>query len=310
MSDAHIAVKYGDLQWSWREYLAEAAARAAALIGAADPQRPMHIGALLGNNPEMCAQMAAAGLGGYVLCGLNTTRRGEALAADIRRADCQFVVTDAEHRPLLDGLDLGGTQILDASTPQWAEFLAAAGELVPHREVDGHGRRHDDLHLRHQRKSEGGSGLAPDGDVRRHQPASSASPCRERSTPVTCPCRCFIPMPSSPGGRAVCVGGAPRLVPAKFSATNFLDDVRHYGATYMNYVGKPWRYILATPERPRRRGQSAAGGIRQRGQRQGTSRRSGAGSASRVEDGFGSSGERGHRHPRGRHPEGVDRQGD
>lgn len=79
--------------------------------------------------------MAAAGLGGYVLCGLNTTRRGEALAADVRRADCQFVVTDAEHRPLLDGLDLAGTQILDTSTPDWAGFVDAAGELTPHREV-------------------------------------------------------------------------------------------------------------------------------------------------------------------------------
>ena len=26
--------------------------------------------------------------------------------------------------------------------------------------------------------------------------------------------------------------------------------MRHYGATYMNYVGKPLAYILATPERP------------------------------------------------------------
>lgn len=49
----------------------------------------------------MLAQLAAAGLGGYVLCGLNTTRRGDALAADVRRADCQIVVTDADHRALL-----------------------------------------------------------------------------------------------------------------------------------------------------------------------------------------------------------------
>jgi fatty-acyl-CoA synthase len=39
------------------------------------------------------------------------------------------------------------------------------------------------------------------------------------------------------------------MVPAKFSASSFLDDVRRYGATYMNYVGKPLAYILATPER-------------------------------------------------------------
>ena len=67
----------------------------------------MHVGVLLGNSPEFLSQMAAAGLGGYVLCGINTTRRGDALAADIRRADCQIVVTDADHRHLLDGVDLG-----------------------------------------------------------------------------------------------------------------------------------------------------------------------------------------------------------
>src|ERR1700738_4401704 len=38
--------------------------------------------------------------------------------------------------------------------------------------------------------------------------------------------------------------------PAKFSASRFLSDIRRYGVTYMNYVGKPLAYILATPERP------------------------------------------------------------
>src|SRR6202008_3323563 len=135
MSDSSVAVKHRDLQWSWAQYLTKSAARAAALIAAADPQRPMHIGALLGNTPEMLTQMAAAGLGGYVLCGLNTTRRGEALAADVRRAECQLIVTDSEHRSLLDGLDLGEGWILDTSTPQWAEFIGDAGEFVPLRQV-------------------------------------------------------------------------------------------------------------------------------------------------------------------------------
>jgi fatty-acyl-CoA synthase len=36
----------------------------------------------------------------------------------------------------------------------------------------------------------------------------------------------------------------------KFSASEFLPDIRHYGATYANYVGKPLSYVLATPERP------------------------------------------------------------
>lgn len=40
------------------------------------------------------------------------------------------------------------------------------------------------------------------------------------------------------------------MAPAKFSASSFVEDIRRYGATYMNYVGKPLAYILATPEQP------------------------------------------------------------
>ena len=56
---------------------------------------------------------------------------------------------------------------------------------------------------------------------------------------------------------AVMAGWAPALVNGaavalreKFSATEFLADVRRFGATYASYVGKPLTYVLATPERP------------------------------------------------------------
>jgi fatty-acyl-CoA synthase len=49
-------------------------------------------------------------------------------------------------------------------------------------------------------------------------------------------------------GMALATGAA--MAPAKFSASQFLADIRRYGARYMNYVGKPLAYILATPERP------------------------------------------------------------
>jgi fatty-acyl-CoA synthase len=39
-------------------------------------------------------------------------------------------------------------------------------------------------------------------------------------------------------------------VPAKFSPSRFIDDVRRHHVTYLNYVGKPLALILATPERP------------------------------------------------------------
>ena len=66
---------------------------------------------------------------------------------------------------------------------------------------------------------------------------------------------CYIAMPlfhsnAVVAGWAVALGSGAAMVPARFSATRFLSDVRHYGATYMNYVGKPLAYILATPEQP------------------------------------------------------------
>ena len=246
LSDPAVAVKHGNRQWSWGQYLTEATARAAALIAAADPRRPMHIGALLGNTPEMLAQMAAAGLGGYVLCGLNTTRRGEALAADVRRADCQFVVTDDEHRPLLDGLDLEGTRILDTSTPQWAEFISGAGELVPHRQVTV-----TDAFMMIFTSGTSGN---PKAVQVSHLMATIAGLNLVGRFGLTEQDTCYVSMPlfhsnAVVAGWAPAVASGAAIVPAKFSASSFLDDIRRYGATYMNYVGKPLAYILATTER-------------------------------------------------------------
>ena len=246
LTDPTIAVKYGDLQWTWGQYLALSAARAAALVAAADPRRPMHVGALLGNTPEMLTQMAAAGLGGYVLCGLNTTRRGAALAADIRRAHCQFVVTDAEHRPLLDDLDLEETRILDASTSEWTEFIAGSGELVTHRQVTA-------MDAFMMIFTSGTSGNPKAVQVS-HLMATFAGLNLAERFALTEQDTCYVSMPLF-HSNAVVAGWAPAvvsgaaMVPAKFSASNFLEDIRRYGATYMNYVGKPLAYILATAER-------------------------------------------------------------
>src|SRR6516162_705121 len=79
MHDETPAIAYGERTWTWREHLAEAEAEAAALIGIGDATRPLHVGALLTNSPPMLRAMAAAALGGYVLCGINTTRRGAGL---------------------------------------------------------------------------------------------------------------------------------------------------------------------------------------------------------------------------------------
>jgi fatty-acyl-CoA synthase len=67
---------------------------------------------------------------------------------------------------------------------------------------------------------------------------------------------CYAAMPLF-HSNAVLAGFAPALcsgatlaVARKFSASRFLADVRAFGATYMNYVGKPLAYVLATEPRP------------------------------------------------------------
>ncbi|MCV7101711.1 fatty-acid--CoA ligase FadD1 [Mycobacterium palustre] len=246
LSDPAVAVVHEDLRWTWREYLAKSTARAAALLAAADTDRPMHVGALLGNTPEMLAQMAAAGLGGYVLCGLNTTRRGAALAADVRRADCQFVVTDAEHRGLLEGLDLGQARILDTSAPEWSGFVAGAGDLAPHRGVTA-----TDAFMMIFTSGTSGN---PKAVQVSHLMATIAGVSLVGRFGLTERDVCYVSMPlfhsnAVVAGWAPAVASGAAIVPAKFSASNFLADIRRYGATYMNYVGKPLAYILGTPER-------------------------------------------------------------
>jgi fatty-acyl-CoA synthase len=245
--DETTAIRYGDRSWTWREHLAEASAEAAALITLADPDRPLHVGTLLGNTPDMLRSMAAAGLGGYVLCGINTTRRGEGLVADVRRAECQLLVTDAEHLPLLEGLDLSGVRVLDVSSEEWAALLAGAGELTPHREVEAM----DTLMMIF---TSGTSGEPKAVQVAHLMVLFSGLNLVERFT-MTPDDVCYLSMPlfhsnAVVAGWAVAIGSGAAMVPAKFSASRFLSDVRRYGATYMNYVGKPLAYVLATPEQP------------------------------------------------------------
>ena len=241
------ALRYGEQVWTWRQHLAEASATAAALIGVADPDRPLHVGALLGNTPEMLTAMASAALGGYVLCGINDTRRGAALAKDILRADCQILLTDPAHEELLNGLDLPGVQVFDVSSAAWSALLGRAGTLVPHREVAP-----TDTFM--MIFTSGTSG-EPKAVQVTHMTVLFAGTTLIARFEVDSADVCYLSMPlfhsnALLAGWSVAVGAGAAMVPATFSASRLLPDLRRYGATFMNYVGKPLAYVLATPEQP------------------------------------------------------------
>ena len=226
--------------------------------------RPLHIGALLGNTPDMLTAMAAAGLGGYVLCGINNTRRGAALARDIVHADCQILLTDADHRDLLTDLDLPGVRVLDVGADEWAALLAGAGPLTPHHEAGAM----DTFMLIF---TSGTSGDPKAVQVPHITVLMAGTALADRFR-VTAADVCYLSMPlfhsnALLAGWSVAVESGAAMVPAAFSASGLIDDVRRYGVTYMNYVGKPLAYVLATPQRPDDRRQFAADRLRQRGQR-------------------------------------------
>ena len=67
---------------------------------------------------------------------------------------------------------------------------------------------------------------------------------------------CYVSMPLFhsnavwSAGRVALACRGSLVLRRKFSASQFIPDVRRFGATYANYVGKPLSYVLATPERP------------------------------------------------------------
>jgi fatty-acyl-CoA synthase len=240
---------FEDRRWTWRELVGESTARAHALATLASPDRSLHVGVLMENTPELVMALAAGAIGGHVTAGINATRRGEGLAADVRRADCQVLLTDAEHLPLLDGLDLSGAVVVDTDAPAWAERVAAAP-----RATDGFPsvEATDTFMLIF---TSGTSGDPKAVKVANFMVILSGANLVDRFG-LTADDVCYAAMPLF-HSNAVLAGLAPALcsgatlaLARRFSARGFLPDVRRFGATYMNYVGKPLAYVLATEPHP------------------------------------------------------------
>ena len=246
----------GGGSWTWRQSVAEGATRGALARSLMGPALP-HIGVLLPNGPEYLFWLNGAALAGAAIVGINPTRRGEALAADVRATDCAMIVTDDEGAKLLSGLDLGldEEKVLVIGTPRYEELLAqfaggaAAGALVDGADdVDK-----DSLYL--LIFTSGTTGVPKAVRCTQGRLADIAKVAAP-GYGYTADDVCYCPMPLFHGnalmalwGPSVMVGAALAVRP-RFSASAFIDDVRRFGATKFSYVGKAIAYILATPERP------------------------------------------------------------
>ena len=227
---------------SWRAHIGHGAAIAAALKARLDPERPPHVGVLLQNTPFFSAVLVAAALTGIVPVGLNPVRRGAALARDVTHADCQVVLADSASATALD------VDYIDIGSPQWA------AEVAEHKDVPVVAYDADPSDLFMLIYTSGTSGEPKAVKCSQGKVAIAGVTMTQRFS-LGPDDVCYVSMPLF-HSNAVLVGWAVALgcrgslvLRRKFSASQFLPDVRQYGATYANYVGKPLSYVLATPER-------------------------------------------------------------
>jgi fatty-acyl-CoA synthase len=237
-------VYFEDSFVSWREHLRHGAAVAAALRERLDPDRPPHVGVLLQNTPFFSAVLVAAGLTGIVPVGLNPVRRGAALQRDVSHADCQLVLADSA-----SAAALGDLEHIDVDSPQWAvEVARFADTPVVARDAEP-----GDLFMLIYTSGTSGDPKAVKCSQGKVAIAGVTMTQRFSLGPSDV---CYVSMPLF-HSNAVLVGWSVAVASQsslalrrKFSASQFLLDVRRFGATYANYVGKPLSYVLATPEQP------------------------------------------------------------
>jgi len=261
VDDDGVAVRFEDESWSWPEATAAAVQRAALLLAERRPG-PLHVGVLADNIPEYVHWLGAAALAGATIVGVNPTRRGAELARDITHTDCQLLVVDPSYRDLLDGLDLGEglgpDRVWHLDDPAYRDRLAAhegatLADVDAALAAEGRTVGPDDLYLLLFTSGTSGAPKAVKCSQGRLARIGGIVSMGFGLGPGSA---CYLSMPLfhsnalMAGWCPALAGGATSVLRRKFSASAFLDDVRRYGVTYANYVGKPLAYILATPEQP------------------------------------------------------------
>lgn len=237
-ADDAVAVRSDGERWTWRQSVGLSAGRAA-WLNEHRRDGPFHVGVLLDNVPEYCFWLGAAALAGATIVGINPTRRGAELARDVTHTNCQFVITDASHRELLAGCPV---PVVDID-----ELAIGSGEAQDHAV--------DRAALFVLLFTSGTTGAPKAVKCSQGRMADIAARVVDMLE-ITSESVFYEAMPMF-HGNALMTGWAPTLLAGaslalrrKFSASQFIEDIRRFGGTHTNYVGKALTYVLATPERP------------------------------------------------------------
>lgn len=226
-SDDRTGLVFEGRSWTWQQIVQECANRAAVLT------RGGHVGLLLDNLPDYLFWLGAAALKGAVIVGINPTRRGSQLRADIEHTDVTMLLTERRHAAdlpdalLIEDLDLPSEAevTIDASVTDESLLLLlfTSGSTGAPKAV---------------RCSSGRLARVAEGSVQLFE--LTRSDVLYQSMPMF-------------HGNALMTNIAPAtslgatvVLRRTFSASGFLPDVREHNCTFFNYVGRSLAYILAT----------------------------------------------------------------
>ncbi|WP_405492223.1 AMP-binding protein [Nocardia sp. NBC_00511] len=248
VGDERLGLRTRERDWTWDAVVRESAARGE-LARTMRRDGPFHIGVLLDNVPDFVFWLGAAALVGATVVGINPTRGDAQLAADIRYVDCQLIVTDVAGMARLKGLDLG----LEPDRFLLVDDPGYAARLEPHRVRPQAFASPESLLLLLFTSGTTGTSKAVKCSQRRLAVIAYAASDKFGHIRADVD-YCCMPLfhgnaimalwaPALANGATVC------LIP-KFSASQFLSDVRYFGATFFTYVGKALGYLLATPQSP------------------------------------------------------------
>ena len=229
--DDYVGLISGGRRWTWREVVSESAIRAAWLRSTLDPDRPPHLGVLLPNVAEYVFQIFGAALVGTCVVGLNPTRRGAELERDIAHTDCQLVLSDPSYG------DLVAESVAVADAP-WERYRGAA---LPAADPDG-------ATLLFLLLTSGSTSAPKAARCSQARFARAAAAMGFGSRAVL-----YCPMTLAHGNALnatlfpALAAGCTLVLRDRFSAGEWLADVRTHGVSFTTTVGRALGYVLATP---------------------------------------------------------------
>ncbi|WP_440221040.1 AMP-binding protein [Dietzia sp. MNB45] len=233
-----------------RELMTSSSPPSSSSPSSSSPSRP-HIGLLLAGTPEYLHLLGAAACSELVVAGLNPTRRGEALIRDAALADCALILTDTDNAALLDGLD-PGVPVVSVDSPEWTALLERHADAALPEVADVPAGPDDLVALVFTSGTSGDpkavritqGKISVPGRMLAERFGIGADDCVYSAMPLFHSNAVMVAWPIA------LYSGCSIALRRRFSASNWLDDVRRHGCTFANYVGAPLSYILATPQRP------------------------------------------------------------